>query len=329
MTVFGQRAANFIGVGLLVSGLTLSACDDGPGSKENGQSATATTAPEESRTPEIEVLHIGTPDGLADETKHPDRGLEGHWVGQYKCGQGAMNLDVQIKRQRGSGLMATVAFEPSKHAVAGVEAGTWQARMIFTESSRIATFEPDSWVDQPDESYQMLLLKGRLDRPELHITGDVLGQQSCSKFTLNRKGAHPYTGIHLEEETEVVEEVATDGVLGRWAGSYNCGGNKMNLKITVNRQEDESIKADVLFSPDEGDTSGLTGGHWVAAVEENGPGASIRMVPTTWVTEPDMEYKMLEFSGRLNEDADQITGDIANQSGCSNVILRRPSHKAQ
>jgi hypothetical protein len=200
--------------------------------------------------------------------------------------------------------------------------------MIFSETSRTATFEPDSWVNQPDPSYQMLLLKGRLDRPELHITGDVLGQQSCSKFTLNRRGSHPYTGLRLEEE-EVVVEVDTDGVFGRWAGSYNCGGNKMNLKITVSPMEDESIKADVIFTPDAGDTSGLSGGHWVSSVEENGPGANVRMVPTAWVTEPEMEYMMLEFTGRLNEDADQITAVIANQSGCSNVILRRPSHKAQ
>jgi hypothetical protein len=306
--------------------LAIAACDGSSEHRRDNDQDRESSSTLGASTPEIEIIHIGTPDGKMNEELHVDRGLEGTWTGQYKCGQGAMLLEVGIHRQQSGKLMASIQFDPSEHATDKARGGIWRARVIFTESSRTTTLEPDQWEDQPDPSYQMLLFKGRLDRPEMHLIGDVLGEQSCSKFTLTRKGPHPYTGQVLEETAEL-EEVPTGGIHGQWEGSYNCGGNKMGLKLNIRAEAEDSLLADVLFHPADGDASIMKGGHWVAKVEENGPGANVQFLPRSWVTQPDEEYEMLEISGRLNESSDKISGDIINQDGCSSVILRRPVHK--
>ena len=66
------------------SAIVLSACE--PSSEPTGAPETVENAPGP-QTEQIEVLQIGEPTGRNLETTSPDRGLEGTWTGQFRCGQ--------------------------------------------------------------------------------------------------------------------------------------------------------------------------------------------------------------------------------------------------
>ena len=233
--------------GLLWMGqaIVLSACE--PSSEPTGAPETVENAPGP-QTEQIEVLQIGEPTGRNLETTSPDRGLEGTWTGQFRCGQGAMILDIQVRRDRSSELNAIVNFKPTEHSTDTVKGGQWTAKVSFSENSRYATVQPDEWTDQPTSSHQMLTFKGRLDEPEMFLTGDVIGGAGCSKFRMARVGSHPYTGQQLETGHELaVARFDIHQIAGTWSGSFSCSGNKMDLSLLIYPDDSGNSLADILF----------------------------------------------------------------------------------
>ena len=308
-------------------GFALSACE----SSSDPANATATLENEPGpQTEQIEVIQIGQPTGKDVESTAPDRGLEGTWTGQFRCGQGAINLDILVTRSRSSDLNAVVNFKPTEHSTDNVKGGQWTAAVSFSKNSRYATFQPEEWIDQPSSSHQMLTFKGRLDEPEMFLTGDVIGGAGCSKFRMSRIGAHPYTGQKPATSQEPIEsQFDVNRISGNWTGSFSCSGNKLDLSLQIGADNTGNTLADIRFQdPDAPLKSEDSRGHWTAKVEPQGSGDIIDFEPIEWVEKPNSQDQMLLFRGSLSSNQNRIILNVENpNSSCTQITLKRPTHR--
>jgi hypothetical protein len=123
---------------------------------------------------------VNQPEDVRPSADHTLFAVGQRWVGQYFCGQGQTDLELQITEVDGQSLSAVFDFTVSAQI-----SGSFRIHGEYEPATRRITFRPGDWISRPG-GYGTVGLKGHLDQNGSMITGEI-DEPSCSTFAVSKR----------------------------------------------------------------------------------------------------------------------------------------------
>ncbi|WP_090523838.1 hypothetical protein [Paracoccus isoporae] len=243
-------------------------------------------------------------------------GLAGDWRGEMACAQGTAAFEVTLRPhfyENGylGDLRLTLIDGPDQGA-----SGEWPLTVQHRPDTGAVSLAADSPRSVPVEGYAIPQIFGTtLSEDGLRVEDANLQSQSCTSFSFARAPL-PAPENALAE----AEALRTDGFLGQWQGSYDCGApTALDLIFEVSPVNDLTLARWVY----RGTGKNAFDGEALFRAQAAGPG-QIGLMPLKWVKQP-YRHQVAPVTFSLAPDGAAMQGEFA---GCGPVQVTRVGGEA-